>query len=73
MVTAEGLRGVRLSLDGLVEDLFADAAYRGHLAEVLARRAVALATGPTPRVMVLSHGSRAGTDLQQHSIQERSV
>src|SRR5262249_9269779 len=36
LVTAEGLRGVRLSLDGLVEDLFADAAYRGHLAEVLA-------------------------------------
>jgi carbon-monoxide dehydrogenase medium subunit len=56
---AERLRGVRLSRDGLVEDLFADAAYRGHLAEVLARRAVALATGPAPEVMVLSHGSPA--------------
>jgi carbon-monoxide dehydrogenase medium subunit len=54
---AEGLRGLRLSPDGLVEDLFADAAYRGHLAEVLARRAVALATGPTRGIMVLSHGS----------------
>jgi carbon-monoxide dehydrogenase medium subunit len=54
---AEGLRGVRLSSDGFVEDLFADAAYRGHLAGVLARRAVALATGPAPGVVVLSHGS----------------
>jgi carbon-monoxide dehydrogenase medium subunit len=54
---ADGLRGVRLSPDGLAEDLFADAAYRAHLTEVLARRAVALATGPTPGVMVLSHGS----------------
>jgi carbon-monoxide dehydrogenase medium subunit len=70
---AGGLRGVRLSLDGFIEDLFAGAAYRGHLAEVLARRAVALATGPAPGVMVLSHGSRAGTDVQQQSIQERSV
>jgi aerobic carbon-monoxide dehydrogenase medium subunit len=67
--TAERLCGVRLSLDGLVEDLFADAAYRGHLAEVLAHRAVALATGLAPGVMVLSHGSRARTDAQQHSIQ----
>lgn len=54
---ADGLRGVRLSPDGLAEDLFADAAYRAHLTEVLARRAVALATGPTPGVVVLSHGS----------------
>jgi carbon-monoxide dehydrogenase medium subunit len=54
---ADGLRGVRLSPDGLAEDLFADAAYRAHLTEVLARRAVALVTGPTPGVMVLSHGS----------------
>jgi aerobic carbon-monoxide dehydrogenase medium subunit len=65
---AEGLRGLRLSRDGLVEDLFADAAYRGHLAEVLARRAVALATSPTGGIMVLSHGSRAGGDGQQQSI-----
>jgi len=62
---ADALRGLRLSPDGLLEDLFADAAYRGHLAEVLARRAVALAAGPTHRIMVLSHGSRAGTDGQQ--------
>jgi aerobic carbon-monoxide dehydrogenase medium subunit len=54
---AEKLRGVRLPL-GLVEDLFADAAYRSHLAEVLARRAVALATGPAPGVIVMSHGSQ---------------
>ena len=31
------------------------------LAEVFARKAVALASGPAPGVMVLSHGSRAGT------------
>ena len=43
----------------LVEDLFADAAYRSHLTAVLPRRAVALAGGPAPGVMVLSHGSRA--------------
>jgi aerobic carbon-monoxide dehydrogenase medium subunit len=54
---ADGLRDVRLSPAGLAEDLFADAVYRGHLAGVLARRAVALATGPATGVMVLSHGS----------------
>src|SRR5262249_31953232 len=54
--TAERLRGVRMPLDGLVEDLFADAAYRSHLAGVLARRAVALATGLAPGVIVISHG-----------------
>jgi aerobic carbon-monoxide dehydrogenase medium subunit len=59
------LRDLRLSTDDLVEDLFADAAYRGHLAEVLARKAVALATGPTPGVLVLSHGSPVRTDGQQ--------
>jgi len=58
---AERLRGIRLLLENLVEDLFADAPYRAHLAEVFARKAVALASGPAPGVMVLSHGSRAGT------------
>jgi carbon-monoxide dehydrogenase medium subunit len=58
----EALRGIRLPYEDLVEDLFADAAYRSHLAQVLARRAVALAAGPAPGVMVLSHGSRAGAD-----------
>jgi hypothetical protein len=43
---AERLLDVHLSPEGLAEDLFADAAYRAHLAEVLARRAIALATGP---------------------------
>src|SRR5262249_8975683 len=52
-----GLRGVRLSCDGFVEDLFADAAYRGPLAGVLARRAVALANAPGSGVEVFSHGS----------------
>src|SRR5262249_22957563 len=55
---AERLRGVRLPLDGLAEDLFADAAFRSHLAGVLARRAVASVTGLTPGVIVISHGSR---------------
>jgi carbon-monoxide dehydrogenase medium subunit len=54
---AERLREVRLPLDGLAVDLFADAAYRSHLAQVLARRAVALATSPAPGVLVISHGS----------------
>ena len=53
---AERLRGIRLSHENLAEDLFADAAYRAHLAEVCARKAVALASGPAPGVMVLSHG-----------------
>jgi carbon-monoxide dehydrogenase medium subunit len=60
---AERLRGVRLLHENLVEDLFADAAYRAHLAEVVARKAVGLASGPAPGVMVLSHGSRAETLL----------
>jgi carbon-monoxide dehydrogenase medium subunit len=66
---ADGLRGLRLSPEGLLEDLFADAAYRGHLAEVLVRRAVALAAGPTHRIMVLSHGSRTGIDGQHQGLQ----
>jgi hypothetical protein len=53
--------GQRLPQAGMwqakAEDLFADAVYRGHLAGVLARRAVALANGPATGVMVLSHGS----------------
>jgi aerobic carbon-monoxide dehydrogenase medium subunit len=53
----ESLRDVRLPPNGLVEDLFADAAYRAHLAEVLARRAVELAVTRTQGVLVLSHGS----------------
>jgi aerobic carbon-monoxide dehydrogenase medium subunit len=55
---SERLRGIRLAFDGLAEDLFAEAAYRSHLAEVLARRAVDSATGPAPGVIVISHGSR---------------
>ena len=58
--TPEGLNDARLSLDRLTEDLFADAAYRAHLAGVLAGRAVALAAGPVPGVQVLSHGSLGG-------------
>jgi carbon-monoxide dehydrogenase medium subunit len=60
---ADRLRDVRLSPQGLVEDLFADATYRAHLAEVLARRVVALVTGPAPAVVVLSHGSPVGTNI----------
>jgi carbon-monoxide dehydrogenase medium subunit len=54
---ADRLRGVRLSPDGLAEDLFADATYRGHLAGVLVRRAVALANARGCGVEVFSHGS----------------
>jgi aerobic carbon-monoxide dehydrogenase medium subunit len=56
--SAENLRDIRLSTEDLMEDLFADAAYRGHLAAVLARRAVGLAGGPAPAVVVLTHGLR---------------
>jgi aerobic carbon-monoxide dehydrogenase medium subunit len=62
---AERLRDVHLSPEGLVEDLFADAGYRAHLSEVLARRAVALATGPSRGALVLSHGSQFGTSGRQ--------
>jgi carbon-monoxide dehydrogenase medium subunit len=58
--TPDELNGAHIALEGLIEDLFADAAYRAHLA----RRAIALASGPTPGVMVLSHGSRAGADIR---------
>jgi carbon-monoxide dehydrogenase medium subunit len=54
--TADRLNGVPLPVDRLIEDLFADAEYRSHLAEVLTRRAVALASGSGPGVMLLSHG-----------------
>jgi carbon-monoxide dehydrogenase medium subunit len=57
---AERLRGIRLPPDGLLEDLFADAEYRAHLAALLARRAVALAAGAGAGVLVLSHGSPLG-------------
>ena len=56
-LVGDALREVRMPLDGLAEDLFADAAYRGRLAEVLARRAVSLANGAAPGVAVFSHGS----------------
>jgi carbon-monoxide dehydrogenase medium subunit len=55
---AEQLRGIRPSINGFEQDLFADAPYRSHLAGVLARKAVVLATGPPPRVVVISHGSQ---------------
>jgi carbon-monoxide dehydrogenase medium subunit len=59
---AAALREVSLRRDGLVEDLFADAEYRAHLAQVLTRRAVTLALGPAPGVLVLTHGSKARID-----------
>src|SRR5262249_6729522 len=65
---AERLRDVHLSPDGLVEDLFADEESRGHLSEVLARRAVALVTGPSRGALVLSHGSQFGTSGRQRLI-----
>jgi carbon-monoxide dehydrogenase medium subunit len=55
---AEQLRGIRLSLNGFAQDLFADAAYRSHLAAVLTRKAVVMASGSAPRVVVISHGSQ---------------
>jgi carbon-monoxide dehydrogenase medium subunit len=55
--TPEALKDVHLSREGLLEDLFADAAYRAHLAEVLTRRAVALAARRPGAVVVLSHGT----------------
>jgi len=39
------IAGVKVSADGLNSDIHADAAYRAHLIGVLARRAVAAATG----------------------------
>jgi aerobic carbon-monoxide dehydrogenase medium subunit len=53
---SECLRDLRLSPGDLAEDLFADAAYRGHLTVVLACRAVALAG--SSGVLVLSHGAQ---------------
>jgi aerobic carbon-monoxide dehydrogenase medium subunit len=53
---AERVRDLRLSPGDLAEDLFADAAYRGQLAAVLTRRAVALAG--SSGVLVLSHGAQ---------------
>lgn len=43
--TAKSLDGLQASQDGLNSDMHADAAYRAHLIGVMARRAVAAATG----------------------------
>ena len=53
----ERLTSVRLSIERLAEDFFADAEYRAHLTGVLARRAVALAGRADSQVLVMSHGS----------------
>jgi carbon-monoxide dehydrogenase medium subunit len=53
----EALADIRLSPNGLAQDLFADAGYRAHLAAVLARRAVGLALGAGRQTLVLSHGA----------------
>jgi aerobic carbon-monoxide dehydrogenase medium subunit len=52
----DNLRGIRLAQANLAADLFADAAYRSHLAGVLACRAVELARRGGA-VVVLSHGA----------------
>src|SRR5262249_37884381 len=57
---AERLRGVRPFHENFAEGPVADPAYTAHHSSVLARKAVALARGPPPGVMVLSHGSQAG-------------
>jgi aerobic carbon-monoxide dehydrogenase medium subunit len=58
-LSPETVAAVNLPIDGLAEDPFADAPYRAHLTQVLARRAVALACGPAPGVRVVTHGSRS--------------
>jgi aerobic carbon-monoxide dehydrogenase medium subunit len=58
-LSPEAVAAVNLPIDGLAEDSFADAPYRAHLTQVLARRAVALACGPAPGVRVVAHGSRS--------------
>jgi carbon-monoxide dehydrogenase medium subunit len=63
----ESVGDIHLPLGGLIEDLFADAEYRAHLAEVLTKRAVCLALADTPQVVALSHGSRAGLEYFQHN------
>jgi carbon-monoxide dehydrogenase medium subunit len=60
--TADRLGSVTVSIDGLVEDLFADAEYRAHLVQALTRRAVALAVKSPSRVLVLSHGAPVEPD-----------
>jgi carbon-monoxide dehydrogenase medium subunit len=61
----QSIRNLYLPLDGLIEDVFADAEYRAHLAEVLTKRAVGLAVRDIPQAVVLSHGSRLGRELFQ--------
>jgi aerobic carbon-monoxide dehydrogenase medium subunit len=53
----ERLEGFRLAPEGLLEDLFADASYRSHLVQMMARRAVALVNSDASPAMVLSHGT----------------
>ncbi len=58
--TPEPLLDLRLPLEDVAEDLFADKEYRAHLAGVLARRAVDLTNRGRSAVVVVSHGSQIG-------------
>ena len=62
--SAKSLDGVAASADGLNSDIHADAAYRAHLIGVMARRAVATATGRSSTLSELASAAASAVGLQ---------
>jgi carbon-monoxide dehydrogenase medium subunit len=62
--SAKSLDGIVASADGLNSDIHADAAYRAHLIGVMARRAVATATGRSSTLSELASAAASAVGLQ---------
>jgi aerobic carbon-monoxide dehydrogenase medium subunit len=62
--SAKSLDGINASTEGLNSDIHADAAYRAHLIGVMARRAVATATGRNSTLSELASAAASAVGLQ---------
>jgi aerobic carbon-monoxide dehydrogenase medium subunit len=62
--SAKSLEGIVVSADQLNSDIHADAAYRAHLIGVMARRAVATATGRSSTISELASAAASAVGLQ---------
>jgi carbon-monoxide dehydrogenase medium subunit len=62
--SAKSLDGVTVSPEGLNSDIHADAVYRAHLIGVMARRAVATATGRSSTLAELASAAASAVGLQ---------
>jgi carbon-monoxide dehydrogenase medium subunit len=62
--SAKSLDGIAVPAEGLNSDIHADAAYRAHLIGVMARRAVATATGRSSTLAELASAAASAVGLQ---------